>query len=82
MDTFKGLPVLSQSNQVGTYTTNGNKQVDIPVEVLFKIMKDLPDPPQAFKAAILPNGLLPKNTIMISSDIAEKIDSLIESSQQ
>ena len=73
MDTFKGIPFMG-SSKTGTYATRNDKHVDVSFEALMKIMADLPDPPTMLRYKIEVNDMLPKNTIFVSSDIADVIE--------
>jgi hypothetical protein len=77
MNTLEGLKFF-ESNQTGTYTTSTGKGIDLSLEALMKIMADLPDPPVMLRVDIKACQILPKNTILISSDIADVLDGVIE----
>lgn len=62
----------------GTYTSNAGTDINITLEALIGVMEKLPDPPSILNAEIKPSGLLPKNTIIISRDIADAIEAKIK----
>ena len=64
----------------GIYTsTRSGKEIEVTLEALMKIMEDLPEPPTILRVDIIASSLLPANTIMISGDIADKLNWEIKS---
>ena len=63
-----------------TYTTNGGKQAKLSLNVLLKIMEDIPKTPRILTMPIQMKKLniLPDNTILISNDIAEAIEEALK----
>ena len=55
-------------------------QAKVDIAALIKLMEKIPEIPQIFTMDIklIKNSILPKNTIFISSDIAEALDEALE----
>jgi len=60
----------------GTYTTSNGTNTKISIAALIETMKQIPEPPKIFSMdfQLFANNLLPKNTIIMSKDIAEALE--------
>jgi hypothetical protein len=74
-------PIGFKSNQIGTYTSANNKDVDFSLEALLEIAAKLPKPPECLVFNIKEFKLLPENTLFVSSDLAEKLERIIKESE-
>jgi len=56
------------------------EQAKVSIAALIKLMKSIPETPRIFimDIELTRNNLLPKNTIYISSDIAEALDEVLK----
>ena len=62
-----------------TYTSANKERVALSIDVLLKMMKDLPKLPRIYSMSIkmFPNSLLGDNTILVSKDIADAFEEAI-----
>jgi len=60
----------------GTYTTSNGTNTKVSIAALIEVMKQIPEPPKIFSMdfRLFANNLLPKNTIIMSKDIAEALE--------
>jgi len=63
-----------------TYTGTGGQKVKMDIAVLFKLLGDMLETPQLFTMDIdlRTNNYLSKNTIIMSSDVAEALEEALK----
>lgn len=67
-----------------TYTTNGEEQAKISIAALFELMKNIPKSPRILTMDIQLKeaSILPDNTIVISSDIANALEQALKDGEK
>jgi hypothetical protein len=75
-----GFPPLMDNLCNCSYTSTSAGDVKVDIAALIKIMQDIPEVPRVYKMDIdlKPSPFLLKNTIVISSDIADAIEEAIQ----
>lgn len=66
-----------------SYTTSSGQNVNVSIAALMEIMKQIPESPKIFSMdiSLFTNNLLPKNTIILSKDVADALEEAMKKAQ-